>query len=313
MALSRSFRVSSCTEEGRIFFAWVNFAGVMSLPPALPLFKLPFINGLYVFDGLWSFSGGGGGGGGGATDFGDVCCFGECCRKRKKTRVNLRFIRIRKWACRITCSGIGGGGGKSLSAFICWAICIFKLFKLFIWLFSWAMTSAFGSSGAFVFGFNCGDPDRDVLWLRANIFAATDAFPLVIWCIWWADIGGDIVSSGTGGGGGKASRPADILRLRVGVFALDPVGVLPVLGGAGGGCVGRILFRDGEYKLSFDSGPWPVAAPYRFWALYTPSSYIDCWCCWCCCCWWWWWWAVAYCDCWCVGDVGAYPSTPSDW
>lgn len=31
-----------------------------------------------------------------------------------------------------TCSGIGGGGGKSLSAFICWAICIFKLFKLLI-------------------------------------------------------------------------------------------------------------------------------------------------------------------------------------
>lgn len=31
-----------------------------------------------------------------------------------------------------TCSGIGGGGGRSLIAFICCVICRFKLFKLLI-------------------------------------------------------------------------------------------------------------------------------------------------------------------------------------
>lgn len=55
-------------------------------------------------------------------------------------------------------------------------------------------------------------------------------------------------TSGTGGGGGSASRLVDILRPRVGVFAFDAVGVpppLPFEGGAGGGCEGRGLVRDG--------------------------------------------------------------------
>lgn len=96
IALSKSFRVSSCTEDGRIFFACVNFAGVMSLPPALPLFKLPFNIGLYVSDGLWSFNGGGGGGGGGATDFGEDCCFGECCRNERESSIWINQTTIYK-------------------------------------------------------------------------------------------------------------------------------------------------------------------------------------------------------------------------
>lgn len=51
-------------------------------------------------------------------------------------------------------------------------------------------------------------------------------------------LGGDIAVSGGGGGGGRASRDAVMLRLRVGVFA---EGVLVLLGGAGGGWVGRTL------------------------------------------------------------------------
>jgi len=61
-----------------------------------------------------------------------------------------------------------------------------------------------------------------------------------------ADIGE--MTSGTGGGGGKASRLVDILLPRVGVLAFEAVGVPPPLpfdGGAGGGCEGRGLFRDG--------------------------------------------------------------------
>jgi len=85
--------------------------------------------------------------------------------------------------------------------------------------------------------FNCGDPDRDVLCVRPIIFAAT--MPPFIGC------GGDMMPSGTGGGGGKASRPVDMLRPRVGVFAFDAFGVLPLDGGAGGGCDGRGFVRDG--------------------------------------------------------------------
>lgn len=69
--------------------------------------------------------------------------------------------------------------------------------------------------------------------------------------------------SGTGGGGGNVSLPVDMLLLRVGVLALDVVGVLPE-GGAGGGCDGRGPFRDGvpgAYRLSEDNGPWPLFAP----------------------------------------------------
>lgn len=50
--------------------------------------------------------------------------------------------------------------------------------------------------------FICGEPDRDVLCVRPIIFAAT--MPPFIGC------GGDIMPSGTGGGGGKASRPEKI-------------------------------------------------------------------------------------------------------
>lgn len=140
----------------------------------------------------------------------------------------------------LTCSGIGGGGGRSLSIFNC-VICILMLFKLLIWLFSCAITSAFGSCGPF--GPSCGDPARDVLWLRARSLAAT-APPFNGCC----GGGGDIIPSGTGGGGGRASRPVDILRPRVGVFAFDAFGVappLPELGGAGGGCDGLGFVRDG--------------------------------------------------------------------
>lgn len=49
-------------------------------------------------------------------------------------------------------------------------------------------------------------------------------------------LGGDMVVSGGGGGGGRASRAVEILLLRVGVLA---DGVLVLLGGAGGGWVGR--------------------------------------------------------------------------
>lgn len=74
MAFSKSFRVSSTI--GRIFFCCEIFCGVMSLPPAKPLFKSPFASGLKAFvDGLISI-GGGGGGGGGATEF-DAICLGD--------------------------------------------------------------------------------------------------------------------------------------------------------------------------------------------------------------------------------------------
>lgn len=77
IAFNRSFRVSSIV--GRIFFVCVSFAGVISFPPADPLFKSPLSNGLKLLpDGLWSKIGGGGGGGGGATFFGGDC-FGDNC------------------------------------------------------------------------------------------------------------------------------------------------------------------------------------------------------------------------------------------
>lgn len=60
--------------------------------------------------------------------------------------------------------------------------------------------------------------------------------------------GGDWRPSGIGGGGGRLSLPVDILRPRVGVLALDTLGVplpLPVDGGAGGGCDGRDFDREG--------------------------------------------------------------------
>lgn len=74
---------------------------------------------------------------------------------------------------------------------------------------------------------------------------------------------------GTGGGGGRTSRVFEMLRFLVGVLALDAVGVppLPVLGGAGGGCDGLGLPRDGvpgAYILSGDIGPCPLGAPYKF-------------------------------------------------
>lgn len=91
------------------------------------------------------------------------------------------------------------------------------------------MTIAFWSIGM-PLAFSCGDPDREVLWLRAKILAATDALPLVMACMWG---GGDacIFSIGTGGGGGRMSRPCCIFRFRVGVLALDAFGVLPVVVG----------------------------------------------------------------------------------
>lgn len=49
-----------------------------------------------------------------------------------------------------------------------------------------------------------------------------------------------MVASGGGGGGGSVSRPVDMLRPLVGVFAADGVELL--LGGAGGGTFGRVLF-----------------------------------------------------------------------
>lgn len=130
MAFSKSFRVSSM--GGRIFFCCVNFCGVMSLPPAEPLFKSPLATGLYAFVfGLTSI-GGGGGGGGGATEF-DAICFGDSCNKRDyqvNEPVNemafnfdcVRLFMMEKHTKCITCSGIGGGGGKSLIAFICCVI-----------------------------------------------------------------------------------------------------------------------------------------------------------------------------------------------
>lgn len=117
------------------------------------------------------------------------------------------------------------------------------LFKLLIWLFSCSITSAFGSCCC-PFGPSCGDPARDVLWLRSRSLAAT-APPFSGCC---GGGGDDIIPSGTGGGGGKASRPVDMLRPRVGVFAFDAFGVappLPELGGAGGGCDGLGFVRDG--------------------------------------------------------------------
>lgn len=66
-----------------------------------------------------------------------------------------------------------------------------------------------------------------------------------------------IFSIGTGGGGGSASRDCKF-RLRVGVLAFDAFGVLPVLGGAGGGCDGRDFPFDGvpgAYGLSGDIAP----------------------------------------------------------
>lgn len=72
-------------------------------------------------------------------------------------------------------------------------------------------------------------------------------------------------SAGTGGGGGNVSLPVDMLLPRVGVLAFDAFGgVLPVGGGAGGGCDGRGPLRDGvpgAYRLSEDSGPWPLLVP----------------------------------------------------
>lgn len=71
--------------------------------------------------------------------------------------------------------------------------------------------------------------------------------------------------SGTGGGGGSVSLPVDMLRPRVGVLALEAVGVppLPPDGGAGGGCEGRGPLRDGlaAYRLSEESGPCPLLEP----------------------------------------------------
>lgn len=137
----------------------------------------------------------------------------------------MRSVRTIKSIGCLTCSGMGGGGGKSFNEFICCVICRFKWFKLLIWLFSCAMTNAFGSIGM-PLAFSCGEPDRDVLWLRAKILAATDALPLVIACMCGGDV--CIFSIGTGGGGGNASRPCWIFRLRVGVFAFDAFGVLPI-------------------------------------------------------------------------------------
>lgn len=53
-------------------------------------------------------------------------------------------------------------------------------------------------------------------------------------------LGGDMMPSGGGGGGGSVSRPADMDRPLVGVFAAEGVELL--LGGAGGGTFGRTLF-----------------------------------------------------------------------
>lgn len=61
-----------------------------------------------------------------------------------------------------------------------------------------------------------------------------------------------IMPSGTGGGGGSVSLPVDMLLPRVGVLALEVVGVppLPPDGGAGGGCVGR-----GPFLVGVPFGP----------------------------------------------------------
>lgn len=106
---------------------------------------------------------------------------------------------------------------------------------------------ALGSAGI------CGEPALEVLWLRANSLAAT-LLPLS-----GGGGGGDCAMPiGIGGGGGNVSRPVDMLRPRVGVLAFDVFGVpppLPLLGGSGGGCVGRGLPRDGvpgAYRLSDD-------------------------------------------------------------
>lgn len=70
----------------------------------------------------------------------------------------------------------------------------------------------------------CGLFDLDWLWERTR----WDGIPF----------GGDIVVSGGGGGGGRVSLPADMLRPLVGVLE---DGVLVLLGGAGGGWLGRAL------------------------------------------------------------------------
>lgn len=107
--------------------------------------------------------------------------------------------------------------------------------------FSCAMTRSFAFC-ALLLGASCGEPARDVLLVRPSSLAAM--WPLVAPFI---PDNGD-TTSGTGGGGGRPSRLVDMLRPRVGVFAFDAVGVPPPLpfdGGAGGGCEGRGLLRDG--------------------------------------------------------------------
>lgn len=90
MAFSKSFRVSSI--GGRTFFCCVIFCGVMSLPPAEPLFKSPFATGLNALvNGL--ISGGGGGGGGGATEF-DADSFKHITKNVTVSKMTFNFLCI---------------------------------------------------------------------------------------------------------------------------------------------------------------------------------------------------------------------------
>lgn len=122
------------------------------------------------------------------------------------------------------------------------------LLKLFIVLFSCAITIAFASC-TLLFGANCGEPALDVLLVRPSNLAAMWPLPPPFMAASICE--GDVVltmPSGMGGGGGNASRLVDMLRPRVGVLALEAVGVPPLLpldGGAGGGWEGRGLVRDG--------------------------------------------------------------------
>uniref|UniRef100_A0A8D8N5Z2 (northern house mosquito) hypothetical protein n=1 Tax=Culex pipiens TaxID=7175 RepID=A0A8D8N5Z2_CULPI len=127
----------------------------------------------------------------------------------------------------------------------------------------WCWGGSWGSAGC-PLAPSWGDPDRELLRLIRSL-AATPPF---------GRCGGDCMPSGMGGGGGRLSRPVDILRPRVGVLAFDAFGVpppLPVEGGAGGGCDGRDFDRDGvpgAYRLSWDI--WlELAVPYMGWPLYS--------------------------------------------
>lgn len=75
---------------------------------------------------------------------------------------------------------------------------------------------------------DCGLLERVVLSFRVSIWRGKAPF------------GGDMTASGGGGGGGSVSRPVDMLRPLVGV--LEAEGVELLLGGAGGGTFGRVLF-----------------------------------------------------------------------